>query len=258
MSEPTSAQSAAEQLERGTLHGWRRRAVRTFVLGLLRLVIRVKLVHLERVPATGGVLVVANHLHNADPILTNAAYPRPLHYMAKKEVFGSPIFSWFLRKGGAFSVDRGKADRNAIKSAQARLAAGIAVGIYPEGTRSPTRSLQKAHSGAGMLALAAGVPVQPVVITGSERLPLNGSKAKQAAAAGLPWPRRDHTGVRILFGEPFFIPREIDGRRITSDEATEIIMVEIARLLPPDYRGVYRDALAAESTRRAQPLPFPR
>ena len=56
-------------------------------------------------------------------------------------------------------------------------------------------------------------------------------------------PERDHEGVRLLFGKPFVIPRMI-GDEINTDEATEIIMVEIARLLPPDYRGVYADALA--------------
>jgi 1-acyl-sn-glycerol-3-phosphate acyltransferase len=175
--------------------------------------------------------------------------------MAKKEVFHVPVLKWIMRWSGSFPVDRGKADRTAIKNAQARLMAGIPVGIYPEGTRSPTRSLQKAHSGAGLLALAANVPVQPVVITGSERLPFNGAKAKQAKQQGASWPEHDHKGVRILFGEPFLVPRTIDGRRVTSEEATEIIMVEIARLLPPDYRGVYTDIYAGETTRRALPLP---
>jgi 1-acyl-sn-glycerol-3-phosphate acyltransferase len=239
-------------LERGTLRGRNRRIVRFGILGLFKLIFRLFLSHEERVPAEGGVLVVANHLHNADPVLISAAYPRPLHFMAKKEAFHVPVVPFFLRIAGAFPVDRGKADRSAIKRAQATLAAGIAVGIFPEGTRSVTRSLQKAYPGAGMLALVSGVPVQPMVITGTERLPLNGAKGK--AAAGAPMPERDHKGVRILFGEPFLIPREIDGRKVTTDEATEIIMVEIARMLPPDYRGVYAAALERETVRRALPL----
>jgi 1-acyl-sn-glycerol-3-phosphate acyltransferase len=256
MGDPAAITSEAERFERRTLRGRPRKVVRATILGIVTPLVRLRLVNIERVPPSGAVLVVSNHLHNADPILLNAAYPRPVHFMAKKEAFGVPIIPWFLRLAGSFPVDRGKSDRTAIKNAQARLAAGIAVGIYPEGTRSPTRALQQAHSGAGLLALAANTPVQPVVITGSERLPMNGSKGKAAAAAGIPWPKRDHRGVRILFGEPFFVPREIDGRRVTSDEATEIIMVEIARLLPPDYRGVYAQALEAETRRRA--LPFPR
>jgi 1-acyl-sn-glycerol-3-phosphate acyltransferase len=229
----------AADLERHTLRGRPRRALRRIVVAVCWLLFRQRLVHVERVPKTGGVLAVANHIHNVDPILINAAFPRPIHFMAKKEAFEVPVLPWILRFTGSFPVDRGRSDRAAIKRALAALEAGIAVGIFPEGTRSPVRALQRAHPGAGMLALAAGVPVIPIAITGTERLPFNGVKAK--AAAGLPWPERDHTGVRILFGEPFVVPREIDGRRVSSDEATEIIMREIARLLPPDYRGVYAD-----------------
>lgn len=249
----TAVPSTADEIERGTLRGRPRRVVRVCLLALFRLLVRLRLEGVELVPAEGAVLVVANHVHNADPVLLCTAYPRPLHFMAKKEAFGYAIFRFFLRTSGAFPVDRGKSDRNAIRHAQARLNAGIAVGIYPEGTRSPTRSLQRAHPGAGMLALVSGAPIQPVVITGSERLPLNGKKGK--LAPGESWPDAGHRGVRITFGPPFVVPREIDGRKVTADEATEIIMVELARMLPPDYRGVYADALAAETTRRALPLP---
>ena len=231
--------------ERYTIRGRPRQLLRVLILGLFRLLFRVRLVCIERVPKAGGVLMVANHLHNIDPALLNAAFPRPIHFMAKKEAFEVPVLPWLLRWAGAFPVDRGRADRTAIKRALAALEAGIAVGMFPEGTRSPVRALQKAHAGAGMIALAAGVPVIPVAITGSERLPFNGAKAR--AAAGLPWPERDHEGVRILFGEPFTIPREENGRRITSEEATARIMAAIARLLPPDYRGVYADAVRDDS-----------
>jgi 1-acyl-sn-glycerol-3-phosphate acyltransferase len=131
----------------------------------------------------------------------------------------------------------------------AALNHGIAVAMFPEGTRSRVFALQNAHPGAGMLALTADVVVQPVAITGTERLPMNGAKGK--ATGDL---KRDpgHSGVQILFGEPFRIPREIDGRRVTADEATEILMLEIARLLPEEYRGVYAETLANESLRRAR------
>jgi 1-acyl-sn-glycerol-3-phosphate acyltransferase len=244
--------SEAVEIERGTLRGRPRKLVRFAMLGLFRLMLRLFLSHEDRVPKSGGVLMVANHIHNADPILLSAAFPRPIHFMAKKEAFKFPLFRFFLQLTGSFPVDRGKADRSAIKRAQATLGAGVAVGIFPEGTRSVTRALQNAHSGAGMLALVSGAPVQPVVITGTERLPLNGSKGK--LSAGSPMPEPGHRGVRILFGEPFLVPREIEGRKVTSDDATEIIMLEIARLLPPDYRGVYADALERETTRRALPL----
>jgi 1-acyl-sn-glycerol-3-phosphate acyltransferase len=85
-----------------------------------------------------------------------------------------------------------------------------------------------------------------VAITGTERLPFNGSKGKAKGEL-----ERDpgHSGAQILFGEPFRIPREIDGRRVTAEEATEILMLEIARMLPEDFRGVYAEPLKRSAER---------
>lgn len=237
---------------RGTLRGPWRRIVRAILLAILIPLFRMKLQHLDRVPPDGALLVVSNHIHNADPLVVNAAFPRPVHFMAKKEAFHVPVLPVLMRLAGAFPVDRGNADRGAIKVALETLAAGIPVGIFPEGTRSVTRALAKAHSGAGLIALMSGVPVMPVVVTGTERLPFNGAKGR--LASGAPAQDPGHKGVRVLFGELFTIPRWIDGRRVSSDEATEIMMIEIARLLPPDYRGDYAELLAQETVRRASPI----
>ncbi|MEA2515493.1 MAG: 1-acyl-sn-glycerol-3-phosphate acyltransferase [Thermomicrobiales bacterium] len=243
MSEQSVPAKPATDLERFTIRGRPRRVVRAILLAILRLAIGLRVEHVERAPK-GAVLVVSNHLHNADPVLTNAAYPLPIHYMAKKEVFRIPVLKWILRWAGAFPVDRGRADRSAIRRAEAALAAGIAVGMYPEGTRSNTRALRAPLAGAGMLALRNDVPILPIVVTGTERLPFNGAKGRAQASSPMPDP--GHKGIRILFGEPFRIPREVDGRKLTAEEATDRIMVEIARLLPPDYRGVYADRIAEE------------
>mgnify|MGYP000678057643 CR=1 FL=1 len=240
MSDKTTSPRAPADFERFTIRGRPRRVLRAFLLAILRVAIGLRVEHTERVPE-GPVLVVSNHLHNADPVLTCIAFPRAIHYMAKKEVFGIPVIKWVLRWVGAFPVDRGKADRSAIKRADAALTRGIAVGIYPEGTRSVTRALRQPHGGVGLLALRNDVPILPVVVTGTERLPFNGSRGR--AQSSLPMPDPGHRGVRILFGEPFRIPREFDGRKFSSDEATDRIMIEIARLLPPDYRGIYADRL---------------
>lgn len=226
--------------EYGTIRGRPRRVVRGILLLLLRITIKLRIEHIERAPK-GAAIVVSNHLHNADPILTTAAYPEPIHYMAKKEVFKIPILRPILRWCGVFPVDRGKSDRNAIRRAEAALQRGIAIGMYPEGTRSVTRALAKAHAGVGLIALRSEAPILPVVVTGTERLPFNGARGRAQASAGSPMPDPGHRGVRILFGEPFFVPREIDGKRVTPEMATELIMIEIARLLPPDYRGIYAD-----------------
>jgi 1-acyl-sn-glycerol-3-phosphate acyltransferase len=203
---------------------------------VLRLLIGFRVEGVDHVPDTGPVIVAGNHLHNADPVLVEIAIPRTLHYMAKKELFSVPVVKWIISWVGCFPVNRGTADRSAIRNAEARLKHGIAIGMFPEGTRSVSRSLKTALPGAAMIAQMTGCPILPVAITGSERLPFNGAKGRRD---GRPWPKRDHRGVRVRFGKPFTIPREHDGRRLSHDEATERLMAEIVALLPPDYRGVY-------------------
>ncbi len=240
-------------VERHTLRGHPRRIVRAALLAVVRPLLRLHLEHLERIPPTGPLIVYSNHLHNADPVLMVMAFPRPIHYMAKKEVFGVPVIRTIVRMVGAFPVDRGKADRSAIRRAEAALAAGVAVGMFPEGTRSETLALRQAHAGTGLLALRNDVPVMPVAITGTERLPFNGAKGRLQSQRRMPDP--GHRGVRIVFGEPFRIPREIDGRRVTPDEATEMMMIKLAQMLPPDYRGVYAAKVVA--TVGQEPVPVP-
>jgi 1-acyl-sn-glycerol-3-phosphate acyltransferase len=246
---------ASTDLEAGTLRGRPRAVLRTILSGLLRVLIRFRVEGLDNVPRTGPILVAGNHLHNADPVLVEIAIPRSLHYMAKKELFGVPVISWIIRWVGCFPVDRGKADRSAIRNAEARLKQGIAVGMFPEGTRSVTRSLKTALPGVAMLAQLTGAPVLPVAITGSERLPFNGTKGRRRE--DVPEPDPGHRGVRVRFGRPFSIPREVDGRRLSHDEATERLMAEIVRLLPSDYRGVYAhlaDGSAEQSMESTLPL----
>lgn len=240
MTAPRPRAEASEDVARGTLRGLWFRLVRALFLLVLRPTIGFRIEGLEHVPASGPILVVCNHLHNADPVLISAAFPRPLHFMAKKELFSIPVIGWLIRRVGSFPVDRGRADRAALRRAEAVLQQGIAVGMFPEGTRSVSRSLQRAHPGAALVALRSGVPVLPVVITGSERLPGNGAKARREAGVAEPDP--GHKGVRVQIGEPFHLPSPPSGR-LTSEAAIEAMMVQLAHLLPPAYRGVYAGAI---------------
>lgn len=191
-------------LLKGTLHGRARRVVRRILLPTFRLIFGMHLEGVENIPATGPLIVVANHLHNADPLLLETAMPRPLFFMTKKEAFKYPVISHVARYGGSFPVDRGKPDRAAIRHAENVLAQGIALGMFPEGTRSVTRSLAHALPGAALIAVRTGAPVVPVAISGTERLPFNGGKARRQD--GLPEPDPGHRGCRFRFGRPFTIP----------------------------------------------------
>ncbi|MCC7022007.1 MAG: 1-acyl-sn-glycerol-3-phosphate acyltransferase [Thermomicrobiales bacterium] len=216
----------------GTIHGPLRALLRGAVLPILRRLIRLTIVGEAHVPLQGPLLVVSNHVSNADPPILEVAFPRPLFFMGKAELFRIPVIGWLVRRFGGFPVVRGTADRAALRHALALLRQDVAVGIFPEGGRSRVNALIAGHPGAGLLALQSRAPVLPVAITGTEYFPVNGE-----------WPPRrpsgEPRGVTIRFGEPFHVPREVDGQRVTPEEATRLMMVRVAELLPARYRGIF-------------------
>lgn len=144
------------------------RLARVVVRVVLLLLRRWKVVGKDNMPHQGGVIVVSNHTSYWDPLAVGCALNRPIHYMAKAELFQNSLFAGLIRGLNAFPVERGKSDRNAIRYAVNLLTTGQVLGIFPEGTRSATGELQRAHLGAAMLAFKAGVPVVPVGISGSK------------------------------------------------------------------------------------------
>jgi len=182
----------------------------------------------ERIPPSGPLLVVANHLNLADPPLLGASLPRPIRFMAKQELFDSAFAGACMRLFGAFPVRREGADLKALHTARALLAQGEVVGMFPEGHRSGGAGLLPAHPGTAFLALQARVPVLPVAITGSETV-------------RSPRVLLHHPRITVTVGEPFCLepPARIDAASVRA--ATDEIMRHIACLLPPSYRGAYTD-----------------
>ncbi len=219
---------------------------RPVLLPVLRLLLGLRIEGLEHVPLKGPVLMVANHLHNADPVLLMAAYPRPIRFIAKKELFGLPLIGWIVRQTGAVSVDRSSPVREVrtLHQAEQLLAEGRIVGIFAEGTRSVTGGLQEAHPGVAMLALHSGALILPTAIFGTEVLPFNGRKGRRRGKS------RPRVTVRI--GPPFRLqPIAAPHRHQAFVELTDIIMMEIARLLPPRYRGIYAERIDSIHSSRA-------
>ncbi len=223
------------------------RFARLVLLPLLRLLLGLHIEGLEHVPAKGPALMVANHLHNADPVLLMAAFPRPIRFMAKKELFGVPVIGWFVRQVGAFPVDRSSPvhEVRTLHQAEQLLTNGMIVGIFAEGTRSVTGGLQEAHPGVAMLALHSGAPILPTAIFGTEVLPFNGQKGRHR---GKGRPR-----VTVCIGPPFHLrPIAAPHRHREFVERTDVIMVEIAQLLPPQYRGIYAERAGAANPSQAE------
>ena len=230
----TTSDGAPSDLLIGTLHGRPRALLRAIVIVLLRPLLSLRLIGVEKVPSDGPLLVASNHLSNADPIILEAAFPRPLFFLGKAELFRNPFFRWVLRRFGGIPLERGTADLAALRRARAVLEQGIALGIYPEGVRSRAAALVKGLPGAGLIALQSDAPVLPVAIYGTEFFPVNGEVPPRR-------PKDLPRGVTVRFGSPIQVPKRVDGKRVTAEEATHLIMMRIADLLPDRYHGVYAD-----------------
>jgi len=122
----------------------------------------------EHLPRRGPLLLAANHRSFLDPFVIGMLVGRPVYYMAKRELFQRRWQAWLLNSLGAFPVDRGTGDSEAIDTARAILERGDCVVIFPEGTRVRPGPLGAPQRGIGRLALETGAPVAPVAVIGSE------------------------------------------------------------------------------------------
>ena len=157
------------------------------VQAFARLTFRYRVIGAEKVPRTGGLLVVANHISNLDPPLLGVGVPRPISYMAKKELFAMPILKQLLPRLNAFPVDRQAGGTAALRASLRMLKEGRCVGIFPEGGRNVTGTNEE-KAGAAFLAAASGAPIVPAAIVGTRKL-------------------RPFSRVTVVFGDPFTVER---------------------------------------------------
>ena len=126
----------------------------------------------EHLPADKPVVLCLNHTNAVDPVVLAFALPRtyPIRIMAKKQLFSIPGLNWLIRKLGAFPVDRGHNDINAVKSSIGALRDGYSLMIFPEGTRIKDGRRIEPQSGAAMIAIRSGVDMVPVYLSANDRL----------------------------------------------------------------------------------------
>lgn len=158
-----------------------------FILALYR----TRVIGAEHVPP-GGAVLAGNHVSYLDPVILWSASPRPVHFMAKAELWDNKLLAAVVSRVLAFPVRRGSVDRTALAHADSVLSGGGLVGIFPEGTRHrvQTGELGEANEGVAFIALRAGVPIVPVGIEGTDKALPPGAKVPR-------FPR-----VTIVFGEP--------------------------------------------------------
>lgn len=164
---------------------------------------------LEHFPKTGGILICTNHIDALDPPVVGITSPRPVHFMAKEELFNMPVLKPLLPKVNAFPVKRGLSDREALRRALAILKGGDVMGIFPEGTRSKNGELGKGFSGAGFFALKGEADVVPCAIIG---------------------PYKPFKRLKVVYGEPIIMQPYRD-QKASADEVTTVIMERIQKIL---------------------------
>ncbi len=213
--------------------------VNTTIRILLHLITRVRVIGIERVPHRGPLIIAINHINFLEvPLLYMVFRPRRVIGMAKVETWDHPVFGIVARLWEAIPLHRGQADTAAFAQAQAELEGGGIVAIAPEGTRSKTGRLRRASAGIITLAARTGAPILPVAHFGGENLIRNLKRLRR-------------TRVTVRVGRPMSLERHGHAAgssqpftKAQRDEELHALMVEIAKLLPPEYRGYYAEATA--------------
>jgi len=200
--------------------GWR-----TFRL-LFASYFRWRVVHPERAPRDGPVILACNHASYLDPPLVGAGLSRHVSFLARESLFDSPVVGPILRSWRVVPVDRDGGTGRGVRSILGRLEHGGAILLFPEGTRSKDGQLQPARAGVGLAVIKSTAPVVPVRVFGTfEAL---------GRRAGFPRPRR----LTVKYGHSmsFAALREeakaCPRARLKEiyQEAADQIMLEISKL----------------------------
>lgn len=184
----------------------------------------------HHVPREGPVILAANHLSNADPVLVGASIDRPAFYLAKEGLFRNRVAGAFFEALGQIKVDRvGGSNDAALQKALELLSQGLVVGVFPEGTTSRPGQVRRGKTGVARIAALSGAPVVPIGIDTSRFWP---------KTRGVP---RLREKVYVHIGEPMRLdlkPSDADDRT-RMREATDDVMARVEALL--------RDAEAAHA-----------
>jgi len=121
----------------------------------------------EKVPRTGGGLMLSNHQSNLDPVLIGLASDRRLNYVARKTLFRFAPFRWLINSLDAIAIDREGLGLEGLKEMLKRLQRGEIVLLFPEGTRTPDGEVHPIKPGFCAVARRAGVPIIPVAMDGA-------------------------------------------------------------------------------------------
>jgi 1-acyl-sn-glycerol-3-phosphate acyltransferase len=191
---------------------------------------------LDNVPRTGAVILASNHLSFTDSVFLPLVLDRRVVFLAKSDYFtGRGIKGWlikmFFEASGQLPIDRsgGKASEASLNTGLRVLSEGYALGIYPEGTRSPDGVMYRGRTGVARMILESGAQVVPVAMIDTEKVMPIGTKIPKVIRPG------------VIFGEPldFSRFRGLESDRFVLRSITDEIMYELGRLSGQEYLDVY-------------------
>ena len=200
------------------------RLLRSFVVGVARVVFRVKVIGRRNVPVSGPFILSPIHRSNLDTPVIAAVTKRRLRYMGKESLWRSRFGGWFFTTAGGFPVQRDSADRDALRAGREVLERGEPLVLFPEGTRQYGPEVQPLFQGAAYLACRTGAPIVPVGIGGSEAAMPKGSKMVR--------PKR----LVLVVGAPLYPPPPGPTGRVARKAVSEMTneLAEVIQVLFDD------------------------
>ena len=218
-----------------------------FVNGVLRtffrLFFKIDRSELVKVPQTGPLMMIVNHTSVFEgPLLYVFLQPRPMHALAKKELWNNPITRYLMNLWESIPVDRGNVSRQAMDAIFEVLDKGEIFAIAPEGTRSKDGALKRGKGGIAFIAYKNLTPMVPIAVTGFENFKRNLFRLRR-------------TKITIKVGEVFQPIRhagrlDSEGRQTLADE----MMVRIASLMDGSHKGYYKSYDSTFTLTEASPL----
>ncbi len=218
------------------------RTLELTVAPALRAVYRPTITGVEHVPRTGGVILAGNHISFADEIFTPLAARRQVFYFAKAEYFTTPgirgrAMAAFFHGMGQVPVERAdtKSAAAVIDIGVEVLGEGRALGIFPEGTRSPDGRLYRFRTGVARLALRSGAPVVPVGLVGTREAQPPGSRRWHRARVEV------HFGAPLHFGDRAGEERSSRVLREVTETVREAVQALSGQEYVPAFAGSSRE-----------------
>jgi 1-acyl-sn-glycerol-3-phosphate acyltransferase len=196
------------------------RVFRSLVCSFTQVFTRLHVDGRDRLPPTGAYVLAPVHRSYVDTPIVACVTSRRIRFMGKKEMWKYPALGWLFSALGAFPVNRGTADREALSRCITVLEGGEPLVLFPEGERKDGPRIHPLFDGAAFVAARAGVPIVPVGIGGSARVMPRHAKMIR--------PRKVH----VVIGEPIIVEVGASGRapRRAITDASERLSVELQRL----------------------------